>query len=258
MNYLALFLDGVFLFIASFVGCLCLFYFLIPYPFSLVVAFCLGGIITIFGVRLLEKSGRKNSVKQKDKKLYFDTIIRLNLMKESKIEKLFMTALLGTDEIADRKKMGFYSAENKTLYIIRFGFMKVSKADIVRAFNLLGENDRAQFYSESYDQDTISFASRFNRRIILKDGNDAFELLKQKGILPDDDYTEFYVEKKKLKLNVEILKKKNAKKFFFFGVFFSLMSFFVPIKGYYLFCGSVMMIFAIFLKLFGKDQPKDA
>ena len=63
MNYLALFLDGVFLFIASFVGCLCLFYFLIPYPFSLVVAFCLGGIITIFGVRLLEKSGRKNSVK---------------------------------------------------------------------------------------------------------------------------------------------------------------------------------------------------
>lgn len=258
MNYFALFLDGVFLFLASFIGCLCLLYFLVPYPFSLMLAFCLSGIITIFGVRFIEKKGRKNAVKIKDKKLYFDTVIRLNLMKESAIENLFVKALCNEGEQIEKNKMGFYNREQKKLYIIRFGFTKVTKADIVRAFNMLNQGDTAHFYCESYNQDTFSFSNRFNKRIFLHDGKDTFELLKEKNILPDDDYTEFYTENRKVKFKIEILKKKNAKKFFFFGVFFCVMSFFVPIRGYYLFCGSAMMIFSIYLKLFGREQEKDS
>ena len=50
------------------------------------------------------------------------------------------------------------------------------------------------------------------------------------------------------------LKRKNAKKFIAFGLIFIFLSFFVPIKLYYLIVGGLMLVYATTLLFFGKKE----
>ena len=254
LNYLALFLDCVFLFLASFIGSLCIFYYFTPYPYCLVYAFCVGCILAISATKFLTNKQAKKHVKAKEKKLYFDTLIRLNLMRADKIKNLFIKTFSSLDEQIIKRKDGFYLPQSKKLYVIKFGFDKVSKADIVRAFNQLRKDETAVFLAETFSQEITAFANRFNKRVSLLDGIEIFNTLKNKGILPTQDYTPYYTEKKKITFSGGILKRKNAKKFLLFGVAFCFMSFIVPYKTYYIICGALMMLFAIMLKLFGKQE----
>ena len=254
LNYFALFLDSVFLFLALFVGLLCIFYFLIPYPYSVILAFCIGGVLAIFGAKFLGDKQNKKHIKSKEKKLYFDTIIRLNLMKPDKLKNLFIKLYSTKNEQVIRKKHGFYLPQSKKLYVTKFAFEKVTKADVVRAFNYLQKEEVAVFLAESFEPDIVAFGNRFNKRIIFLDAPDIFNDLKDKGLLPTQDFTTYYTEKKKITFGAEIFKKKNAKKFLLFGVTFCLMSFIAPYKTYYIVSGCVMIFFAVILKLFGKQE----
>ena len=89
---------------------------------------------------------------------------------------------------------------------------------------------------------------------ILKDGKDAFYLLKERNLIPNEDFSKVYSEKKSVNKLLELLKKKNAKKFFLFGVCFCLFSFISPIKTYYLIWGGIMLVYSTVLILFGKRE----
>ena len=249
-------LDSLFVFLGSFVVLLCILYYFLPYPYSVVISFFTAIIFCVFAVKKLNEKERKIKIKECDKKLYAHTIIRLNLMKESKLHSLFKTALCKGERVQKRGR-GFYGEGTKNVYFISFGFKKVSKADIVSAFNLLRDDEKAIFYSEVYENEIEEFASRFNGRIVLKDGKATFQLLKDKGILPQQDFSSVYVEKKKVNAKAQLLKKKNAKKFFIFGVTFCLLSFLAPFKTYYLIVGGLMTAFSVYLKLFGRAEKTD-
>jgi hypothetical protein len=122
LNYLALFLDSIFIFLGVFIGSLCLLYYFIPYPYCVVLAFCLGGIFALFGAKFLADKQNKKHLKAKEKKLFFDTIIRLNLMKPDKVKNLFITAFSQNNQPVLRKKDGFYLPQSNKLYVVKFGF----------------------------------------------------------------------------------------------------------------------------------------
>lgn len=151
----------------------------------------------------------------------------------------------------------FFNKNTNTFHFVKYGFYKVTKTDIVIAFNYLENTQIAYIYSEKFEQEIIDFAKRFNNKIILVDGKETFLILKNKNLLPTFDFEEVFNKKQKPAFLKEILKKKNAKRFFLFGVMFIAFSFFVPIKIYYLLCGSIMIAFALFNKLFGKDKKHD-
>lgn len=252
----SLILDLLFIFIACFIVCLCVFYYFIAYPFSIIVSVSVALIITVFASKILLTKQGKTKLKEKDKKSYLESMIRLNLMKENKLIDLFVLAIAKSEKVS-KIKNGFYHYATNTLYIVKFCFEGITKKDVVKAFNQLEhQEDKVVFYCESYSQEIKDFAQRFNGKITLLDGKDAFHLLKDSNLLPTEDFSSYYKEKKKVRFKTEILDRKNAKKFFLFGAVFCAFSFFVPIKAYYLFCGCAMMTFAVFLKLFGKTQVK--
>ena len=51
----------------------------------------------------------------------------------------------------------------------------------------------------------------------------------------------------------KIFKKSHSKKYLSFGIIFFLMSYFVVIKVYYLFCGCVFLTLSLFCRLFSKE-----
>lgn len=255
MNFVIIAIDGAFVFMASSVLSLCLFYYFLSYPTSLIMALCLGLIISIFAIKHLYTKRKVISVQNADKKQFAETMIRLNLMKQSKLLQVFKKACAPNQSVETHKDW-FYCEEKCTAYFVRFGFSKVTKTDIVRAFNLIGGGDKAVFFCQDYDSEIKEFAVRFKGKIMLKDGKDAFYLLKDTNLLPNEDFSGVYTEKPHFSKAKELIKRKNAKKFFLFGVCFCFFSFFAPIKTYYLIWGGVMLAYSTFLLIFGKPEDK--
>ncbi|MBR2870549.1 MAG: hypothetical protein IKB98_04155 [Clostridia bacterium] len=250
INLVSLFLDGVFVFIGFFIlGIIFLNYF-VPHPYSVVIAISLSGIFTLFSVKKMLSSRQKKSKASFGKKQISKTLTALNLMDKKSLDELLLNAL----EITDGKMVngGYYSKSQNKGFLFKFAFEKVSKSDVVKAFNLGGEF--AEIYSESFDKEVIEFAERFNGKVVLKNSEDVYNLLSEKRLLPNVDYSAFYTERKKPIIKKELLYKKNAKKFLIFGVTFCLFSFFAPIKIYYLISGGLMISYSIFLMLFGKEK----
>ena len=146
----------------------------------------------------------------------------------------------------------FITEKNTTAFFF-FRFDGVSKTDIVKCFNKIGKNQKAEIYSENFTDEIKAFAARFGGKIILTDGREAFNLLEKHDLLP----------KSKIDLDEEngtkrfdfsrLLDKKRAKSYLAFGLLFTLLSYFAPIKGYYLIFGVAFLILALILRLFGKS-----
>ena len=153
---------------------------------------------------------KKPTVYKFEKKKTAKAVTALNLMKKQDLDTLLIKAL----DLLDAKAVngGYYCKSQNKGFLFKFGFEKVTKADVVRAFNLGGE--KAEIYAESFDKEVMEFAGRFNGKIELFDGVKTVNLLSNKGVLPSENYSSFYTEKKKPVFKKELLYKKNAKKFF--------------------------------------------
>ena len=247
-NVFPILIDSLFLLFASFVISIFILNYFLPHPYYVVISLTISALISLFSARFFLSLSNKKLVKKEHKKLYNDTLIRINLMKKEDLVKLIISAM--QIKQATNLKNGFYDNETDTLYIVKFGFENLTKADVVRAFNLNEKN--VVFLCQDYDQDIIDFAKRFNGKITLKDGKYLFNLLKENTLLPNNDFSAVYNEENKPIFKKQILKKKNAKKFLFFGVMFCFFSWFVPYKIYYVSWGILMISFSIYLKFFGK------
>ena len=255
MSFAVIVIDSLFVFMASSVLSLCLFYYFLQYPTSVVMAICVGIIFSIFSVKRLYTKRKKINVQNADKKQFGETMIRLNLMKQTKLLQVFKKACASNQSVTTHKDW-FYCPSQHTAFFVKFGFARVTKTDIVRAFNLIGGGDKAVFFAQSFESEIKEFAVRFKGKIILKDGKDTYYLLKETNLIPNEDFTKVYAEKPYFSKAKELIKKKNAKKFFLFGVCFCFFSFIAPFKVYYLVWGGVMLAYSSFLILFGKPEDK--
>ncbi len=247
-NILPIVLDSLFLFFASLIICVFILNYFLPHPLPVVISLTVSGMICMLGANIFLSRSSKKFIEKQDKKLYAETLIRLNLMKKERLVNLVVLAM----QIKDAKilKDRFYDNNSHTLYLFKFGFETLTKADVVKAFNLT--QDKIVFLCHEYSDEVKSFADRFNGKIILKDGKYLFNLLKERDLLPKNDFSGVYNEKNKPIFKKRILQKRNAKKFLFFGVILCFFSLFVPYKFYYVVWGVLMISFSIYLKLFGK------
>ena len=91
---------------------------------------------------------------------------------------------------------------------------------------------------------------------IFVNGEKTYDFLSENNCLPKE--TPLLKKKSYLITNFlsKIFIRKNAKKFLLFGITFLLMSAFVVIKIYYLFCASVFITLSLFCRLFGTQEIK--
>ena len=165
----------------------------------------------------------------------------------------------GVKENLDAKiiKDGIYIKDEKIAIFPLFKFEPVTKTDVVKIFNKTHKDYSAYILSQSFSMEILAFIDRFNGKILAIKEDQVYKHLKNNDALPSFD-----LPFKSSKNNVvtafkKSLNKKRAKTYFLFGAIFLSMSYFVPIKLYYIICGCIFLLLSLFCILFGEKQVKE-
>ena len=231
-------------------------YFILPKA-SLVLSITLSLITSIFTVKLLIKQDHKKKVRSAEKQEYLDTINTFLFMSTTDKNTFFEKFINNFSLSVEKKKNALYIPDKKTYVFLRLDFEGVNKTDIVRYFNVLSKNQTAVIVSESFSTEIVSFASRFDNKIKLINGEELFWLLKKHNFLPKTSYPATPTIKSKPSPFDTLLNKKRAKNFLLFGLLFLFFGYFVPLKTYYVICGIIFLILSFVCKAFGKDAKKE-
>lgn len=251
---LSFILDALFTaFISFFISLVILNYYLRP-PFTIIfsavfsVLFCL-----LFVKRFSDKQIKKglSLAEQKEKET---VLTQLKLYTATEQNDFFQKVLSQHGKSAERKKGGLYLKDTPVALFPIFTFDGVKKSDIVRVFNSINKEQTAYILSDDFTPEIKDFAERFDDRVKTVDGNRVYELLKEKNLLPQIKHA--FPEKKKLTFSSlkNLLEKKKAKNFLILGLVFIATSYFMPLKTYYIICGTAFLIFALILRLYGKTN----
>ena len=201
------------------------------------------------------KQNKKGFLTKKQEKECSEVLTALSFASQVKVCNLFFDAFYKKHLSPEKTKGGIFISAENSLYFIKFSFDGITKTDIVKFFNRLTGNQKAVVCSQSFGKEITDFAKRFNGKILLKDGKWCYELLKEQALIPLITKAPYSCSGQKANFT-PLMQRKNAKKFFIFGVTFCAMSFFVPIKLYYTIFGCLMLITSVVLTFFGKKTTE--
>lgn len=184
-------------------------------------------------------------------------VIQLNLCTTTEQTDILEKALKIAGYSPERKRGFIYFPKKNTAIFCKFGFDGVSKTDIVKVFNTIKKDDTAFILSEKFSSDIADFASRFDGRIELISSDKVYKFLSENDCLPQQKFTMHPKSPLKLSALKNLLEKKKAKTHFVLGILFLAISYFVPIKIYYIVFGCIFLIFALICRLFGREKSKN-
>jgi hypothetical protein len=231
--------------------------FFMPKNVALSLAVMLSIILAIFTLKVLINKGKRLSANNNEKKELKEISFQLDFMSSPDVKNLFALAYKDKGYTVIKQRTHLIIREENTAVFIKFGFEKVKKADVVKAYNVSGY-DKVVIISSEYDIELLNFADRFNGKVILKDVSYAYKLLKETNNLPEITFP-YHERKTRLKQTISFFaNKKHAKRFFLFGVGFLFFSSIATIKAYYITLAGVCLLYAFYLKLFGKTEKKSA
>lgn len=244
--------DIIFYVVTTFIVLIVLLSYFCPYPYSLIFS----AVLTILTVMIIYKwSSKKHGdkrLKKIEKQELEELVNELNFSTRNYRLLVLEKALSKQGLKHERRRGAIVIPEKNAVAFIKFGFDKPTKTDVVKAFNSINKTERAYIISETFEQDIKDFAKRFDGRVLLVDGARLYSYLKEHDSLPETQYSEFLEKKKKGDFRL-LLDKRKSKTFFLFGLFFLFMSYFSPIKLYYILFGGAFVIYSIILRAFGKD-----
>lgn len=251
---LSFILDAIFTALISFlISLTILSYFLRP-PFSIVFSVVFGLLFCLLFIKISTDKQKKNDLSLADKKAKEIMLTQLKLYTPTEQNDFFQKVILAQGKSVERKKGGLFVKETPFAVFPLFNFDGVKKSEIVRAFNSIKKEQTAYILADDFSLEVKDFAERFDGRIKTVDGEELYKFLSEKDLLPQVKYS--FPEKKKLGLSTlkNLLEKKKSKNFLFLGLSFIGFSYFVPLKTYYIICGSAFLIFSLILRLYGKSQ----
>ncbi len=252
-NTFAFILDVLFVLLISFILFLVLFTFFTPYPYSLIFSACIAIIISLFYFARYDKRNKKAKLSKENKKRQTLLISELNFSTTQEQNFIMENALFKAGLTVEKKRGALLLKDKDALILMRFSFNKITKAEIVKAFNLISKRQTVYILAESFDEDIISFAKRFDGRVVLIDGEKVFCYLKEHNAMPLNYKYQCFLEKRKKGSFKNLLDKRKAKTFFIFGMLFLISSYISPLKTYYIVCGCLFLIYSLTLRVLGKD-----
>jgi hypothetical protein len=254
--YFSVILDGVFCAFLYLLLSQILFSYFFDNPVSLSLSITLTLILTLFTIKSFFSNRKKKELISIDNKTKNQIVYSLHFMPKHKLIALFVKAYANLNIVAEKRKDFLYLTDKKTLVILKFGYLEVSKADVVKAFNLIKKDQSVQIYSDEFSKEVKEFASRFVN-VHLKDANHTVKLLKDANCLEDIKPISTLTKPKFSTFIKNLFNKKRAKTFFGFGIFFLLSSLIAPLKTYYIVWGCLMLIFALVCIFFGSREDKN-
>ena len=253
-NRFSFIIDQLFVAFISFIVCFLFFNFFTERAIAFTLSCCLALLLTLFSVYRARGKRIKSLLDKVERELIQKFTEALNFSSRTEQNSLLEKALKNTGVSFERKKGGFFIKGKPLAVFMRFGFDKVGKSDILKIFNSINDGDRAYILSHKFDGEVVAFSDRFDGKIRLVTQEKVYAFFKEQNVLPSNKYANFVEPKKKKARLINLLKKGNSRKFLLFGLTFLFMSYFVPIKLYYIICGCLFLIFSLILRLFGKEE----
>ncbi|MBQ3116044.1 MAG: hypothetical protein IJC07_03340 [Clostridia bacterium] len=255
-SYLSVIIDTIFSLLVVFVLSLILLTYFLPSTPALILSSLLGSIFSLLILkRLLDKrKGALNSIREKRERE--SLITELNFLPQKSVLSHFYTLFenQGYKIYLNGKHICF--KDNPAVLKFCFGFAKVEKTDLVNFFNSLLDSQTGYLLSSEFSKEIIQFNKCFGGKIVLVSGDEVYKYLKEHGALLPKRFSSIKKKPSSVAL-LNLFKKKKAKNFLFLGLIFLFMSYFVPIKLYYVVCGCLFLSYALFLRLFGRAEKID-
>lgn len=246
--------DTLFLAFTAFFISLVIFNYFTPYPLNIVFSGTVALFSALLGVKFLLARRGKKIFSARENAEYADFVTKVNFMREAEIIALSEKAAKKNGVIAEKKKDRLYIPERGLNVFFKFGFEELKKADVVRFFNAVNREEKTIIVTESFSGEIAAFAERFGEKITLSDGKEFYSRLKEADCLPREECEIPLTAPKKRYSANNLINKKRAKNYLVFGLLFLGMSYFSPIKLYYVICGSIMLLLSIIVRLFGRDD----
>ena len=247
--------DTAFVFIVCFLFSFFIFNYFVKRPYSSVLALSLSLAVAVVSFKIITNAYLMKQNEQADSRLVINTLNHLCLCKDKEIKDLFYSAFIKKGYTAEIKKRYILLPKEKLQLFFVFSFDGLLKKDVVAIYNMLSSSNRAVIYTNSISDEMKDFVIRFNKKINVFYGKEVFDFLSESNSLPNIDFVLEDKKPPKIKLN-NFLEKKKAKNYLVFGIIFLLLSFFVPLKLYYIVCGGIMIIMSLFAKFFGINPTK--
>lgn len=210
--------------------------------------------VAIIAFKKITEKRKKNTLKKAEKDALDIMLSQLAVYTQTEQNEFFCHAFIKAGYAPTRKNGAIYILKEKCATLIKMGAEGAKKADVVRAFNLKGNIEKSYIFTSIADKELEDFCKRFNGKVTLVKAESVFKFLSSIDFLPKIKFN--FPEKVPLKkqISTAFFSKKKAGKYFSFGLIFLMMSYFVPIKLYYIICGSVFLLTALILKLFGREE----
>ncbi len=250
-NYLPVFFDTFFCSFLTFILFRFILSVFIPSQTADIVSIFASLLSALLYFALFKRKADKGFSKKKDGEFYTDTILRLHFLSQTQLLNLFEKAFTKVGRKVKKLNNRLVLEDFNAVAFFYFNFDQITKSKILKYYNLLEKNQVAYIFSTEFPKDVTAFAKKFNC-LTLCDGKKTFSILKKAETYPKNDLHGFNKKQNPFDFSV-FLDKKRAKTLFFFGIIFMLYSLIVPIKLYYIIVGSIFLIYALILKLFGKD-----
>lgn len=249
-------LDCAFSAFISLLLSLILFGSFVPRPYSLVISVTVSLLVAVVAFKFLYKNSKNNLIKKAEKSQFENMLTQFDFSSTQENNEFFCKLFTSLNYSVERKKGNIFFKDKPVAVLIKFGFLDVNKADVVKFFNLLRKNDTGYIISNEVSADVKNFVLRFDGRLIVVSPREIYIFLKERNKLPETRF--FFNEKREkgLKLLKNLLYKNKAKNYLVFGLVFLLMSYFFPYKLYYVITGVLFLIASLLSRLFGLSDVK--
>ncbi|MBQ9514246.1 MAG: hypothetical protein IJR66_04645 [Clostridia bacterium] len=250
--------DTAFVFVACFLLSFFIFNYFTKRPYSYVLALSLSLAVSVLAFKIISSAYISNKNASGNSRLVKNTLNHLCLSKEKDVKDLFYSAFIKKGYVAEIKRRYILLPKEKLQLFFVFSFDGLTKKDVVAVYNMLSQSNRAVIYTNEISEEVKDFVIRFNKKINVFYGKEVFDFLKDCEVLPDIDFVLEEITAPKITAKT-FIEKKKAKNYFVFGIIFLLLSFFVPLKLYYIIAGGIMISLSLFARLFGYiPEKKDA
>lgn len=222
--YIPLVFDSVFTSFFVFLGLLSLSSTFAERKVALAVSVVLSALFLYVFAFFYFKKLKRNYATVKDKALADDLFFTLPQLPEPQKEKFFCAI-----------------ATNPLRSVYEFRFSPLTVDDVLTKIEK--SPLPVTFYGVAFNDECVKFFKSETRAKLVY-GNELFNLAKEKNALPDD----LLSSRRKVtvkELFVNLIKKENSKKLFWFAVFFISFSFITPFRLYYAISGCIFLALSL-------------
>ncbi|MBQ7369030.1 MAG: hypothetical protein IJW60_04935 [Clostridia bacterium] len=241
--------DIIFTFFLVWIVALCLFRHLkialIPALFLAVLC----GALAAAAFAALQQNKRKAFLlSRSDAALKEKLFLHLALLGDNEKTDLFAAALAEEDNATIEKLDSLFLQSEERIYFLSFRFSPVTQDEIATLSRFQTDRQKTLVCSQ-IEEAALTLCNRLS--IDVRTGDYAFRLLKSQNALPEKFLCDEVPKNNRARKLRLCFSRANAKRFLTSGALILFFSLFTPFSYYYLVLGGILLLAALFIRIFG-------